>query len=73
MGLNLVVNIYYKLKLTILPHELELLSYQVILTHLRKTVKCAVGLRKIQELKRAANDSIGIREGSKMAKLELRT
>lgn len=40
---------------------------------LRKVVKRAVGLRKIQELKRAAKDSIGIREGSKMAKLELRT
>jgi transposase len=61
------------LKLNVLPHELEHLSDQDILTHLRKTVKRAVGLRKIQELKRAAKDSIGIREGSKVAKLELRT
>ena len=36
-------------------------------------MKRAVGLSKIQELKRVAKDSIGIREGSRMAKLELRT
>ncbi|ART74860.1 IS110 family transposase [Sutcliffiella horikoshii] len=61
------------LKLNVLPHELEHISNQEILIHLRKAVKRAVGLRKIHELKRAAKDSIGIREGSKMAKLELRT
>jgi transposase len=68
-----VVKIYYKLKLTILPHDLELLSYQVILTSLRKTVKRAVGLRKIQELKRAAKAHLAFWKTQKMAKLELRT
>ncbi|MDQ0862217.1 IS110 family transposase [Bacillus sp. V2I10] len=61
------------LKLNVLPHELEIVSEQEILIHLRKAVKRAVGLSKIQELKRVAKDSIGIREGSRMAKLELRT
>jgi transposase len=61
------------LKLNVLPHELEIVTEQEILIHLRKAVKRAVGLSKIQELKRVAKDSIGIREGSRMAKLELRT
>ena len=61
------------LKLNSLPHELEKVTEQEILVHLRKAVKRAVGLSKIQELKRVAKDSIGIREGSRMAKLELRT
>lgn len=61
------------LKLNVLPHELEQISNQEILTHLRKAVKRAVGLGKIHELKRVAKVSIGIQEGSKMAKLELRT
>ncbi|UNJ81270.1 IS110 family transposase [Metabacillus dongyingensis] len=61
------------LKLNVLPHELERVEEQEILIHLRKAVKRAVGLSKIQELKRVAKDSIGIRGGSRMAKLELRT
>jgi len=61
------------LKLNLLPHELEKITEQEILVHLRKAVKRAVGLSKIQELKRVAKDSIGIRKGSRMAKLELRT
>jgi transposase len=61
------------LKLNLLPHELGKLSDNEILTHLRKTVSRAVGLRRISELKEAASHSIGILEGSTMAKLELRT
>lgn len=56
-----------------MPHELVALSEQEILVHLRKAVKRAVGLSKIKELKKIAVASIGIREGSDMAKLELRT
>lgn len=41
--------------------------------HLRKTVKRGVGLEKMQELKRVAGCSVGIRQGSDMAKLELHT
>lgn len=39
----------------------------------RKAVSRAVGLSRISELKEAASHSIGILEGSTMAKLELRT
>ncbi|CCF16879.1 transposase family protein [Brevibacillus laterosporus GI-9] len=61
------------LKLNLLPHELSKLTDQEILMHFRKVVTRAVGLSKITELKEAASHSIGIREGSAMAKLELRT
>lgn len=61
------------LKLNLLPHELVKLSDQEILTHLRKAVKRAVGIGRIQKLKQPANESIGIREGSDLAKLELST
>ncbi|MGN7465222.1 IS110 family transposase [Cytobacillus praedii] len=61
------------LKLNLLPHELVNLSEHEILEHLRKVVKRAVGLSKIKELKQVSMVSIGIREGSDMAKLELRT
>lgn len=61
------------LKLNLLPHELCKLSDHEILTHLRKSVTRAIGLRRITELKEAASHSIGILEGSTMAKLELRT
>src|SRR3954447_8829833 len=61
------------LKLNVLPHELVHFSDQELLNHLRKAVKRAVGLSKVKELKKVAVVSIGIREGSDMAKLELRT
>ncbi|MEC0094359.1 IS110 family RNA-guided transposase [Paenibacillus macquariensis] len=61
------------LKLNVLPHELSKISDHEILTHLRKAVSRAVGLSRISELKQAASHSIGILEGSTMAKLELRT
>ncbi|MCM3444884.1 IS110 family transposase, partial [Metabacillus halosaccharovorans] len=38
-----------------------------------KAVKRSVGLSKIQDLKQAARESIGIRQGADMAKLELQT
>lgn len=61
------------LKLNLLPHEFVELSDCEILSHIRKVATRAVGLRRITELKEAARQSIGIREGSVMAKLELRT
>lgn len=61
------------LKLNLLPHELVNLSDQELLSHIRKTVKRGVGLRKMQELKLVASSSVGIRQGSGMAKLELHT
>ncbi|MED1471682.1 IS110 family transposase [Bacillus salipaludis] len=61
------------LKLYALPHEIIDFSDQELLTHLRKAVTRSVGLNKIQELKQAANKSIGLRQGSNIAKLELKT
>jgi transposase len=61
------------LKLYALPHEIINFSEQELLTHLRKAVTRSVGLNKIRELKQAASKSIGLRQGSDMAKLELKT
>lgn len=61
------------LRLEALPHELVGYSDQDLLIHLRKAVTRSVGLNKIQELKRAATESIGLRQGAAMAKLELTT
>ncbi|MGV2941861.1 IS110 family transposase [Mesobacillus sp. LC4] len=61
------------LRLEALPHELIGYSDQDLLIHLRKAVTRSVGLNKIQELKRAATESIGLRQGAAMAKLELTT
>lgn len=61
------------LKLNLLPHELMSLTDRELMMHLRKTVKRGVGLEKMQELKRVAGCSVGIRQGSDMAKLELHT
>lgn len=61
------------LKLYALPHEIINFSEHELLTHLRKTVSRSVGLNKIRELKQAASKSIGLRQGSDMAKLELKT
>lgn len=61
------------LKLYALPHEIVKFSEEELLTHLRKAVSRSVGLNKIRELKQAASNSIGLRQGSDMAKLELKT
>ncbi|MGN7300508.1 IS110 family transposase [Ferdinandcohnia sp. SAFN-114] len=61
------------LKLGALPHELIRFTDEELLIHLRKTVKRSVGLNKIRQLKEAAGKSIGLRQGSEMAKLELKT
>ncbi|WP_100407842.1 IS110 family RNA-guided transposase [Bacillus solitudinis] len=61
------------LKLNLLPHELVQLPDQELLAHIRKVAKRAVGIGRIKELKEAASVSIGIREGSDLAKLELST
>ncbi|MFY0802600.1 IS110 family transposase [Peribacillus frigoritolerans] len=60
------------LKLEALPHQLVNYTDEELLLSLRKVVKRSIGLKKIRALKEAANRSIGIRQGSAMAKLELR-
>ncbi|MEH7549268.1 IS110 family transposase [Neobacillus vireti] len=61
------------LKLNLLPNELVKLSNEEILIHVRQVVKRGIGISKIKELTGVAQVSIGIREGSNMAKLELST
>ncbi|MGM0920353.1 MAG: IS110 family transposase [Bacillota bacterium] len=61
------------LRLYALPHEIVKLSEDELLIHLRKSVKRSVGANKIRELKQAASQSIGLRQGSGMAKMELKT
>jgi transposase len=61
------------LRLGALPNELIHFTGQYLLDHLRKAVSRSVGLNKIQELKQAAKESIGLRQGAGMAKLELAT
>ncbi|EFV74244.1 hypothetical protein HMPREF1013_05462 [Bacillus sp. 2_A_57_CT2] len=61
------------LRLYALPHEIANFTEDELLIHLRKTVKRSVGANKIRELKRAASQSIGLRQGSEMAKMELKT
>lgn len=61
------------LRLGALPHELTDFTNQFLLEHLRKAVSRSVGLNKILELKQAAKESIGLRQGAGMAKLELAT
>jgi transposase len=60
------------LKLESLPHELVKYTDEELLLYLRQVVKRSIGLKKIRALKEAANRSIGIRQGSNMAKLEMR-
>jgi transposase len=61
------------LKLYALPHEIVDFTEDELLSHLRKSVTRSVGVKKVRELKQAASKSIGLRQGSEMAKLELKT
>ncbi|MEK4282848.1 IS110 family transposase [Cytobacillus sp. FSL R5-0377] len=61
------------LRLYALPNEIANFTEDELLIHLRKSVKRSVGANKIRELKQAASQSIGLRQGSEMAKMELKT
>ncbi|QOK30097.1 IS110 family transposase (plasmid) [Cytobacillus oceanisediminis] len=61
------------LRLYALPHEIANFTEDELLIHLRKSVKRSVGANKNRELKQAASQSIGLRQGSEMAKMELKT
>lgn len=60
------------LSLYLLPHELVHVSDDTLLQHLRKVAKRGLGQGRIQNLKAAASCSVGIKQGSDMAKMELR-
>lgn len=59
------------LSLNLLPHELVTLSDEFLLGHLREVAKRGAGLGRIQSLKAAANRSVGIKQGTELAKMEL--
>lgn len=61
------------LKLCLLPHELLTMDDYALLAQIKKEAKRGVGLARVRSLKDAARRSIGIKEGSKLAKLELET
>ncbi|MBB3109631.1 transposase [Paenibacillus phyllosphaerae] len=59
------------LSLCLLPHELVTESEEALLSHLRQVAKRGLGVERMRSLKAAASRSVGIREGTALAKLEL--
>ncbi|MEK4159471.1 IS110 family transposase [Paenibacillus sp. FSL R5-0876] len=59
------------LSLNLLPHELVKLPDEFLLGHLREVAKRGAGLGRITSLKSAANRSVGIKQGTELAKMEL--
>lgn len=60
------------LSLYLLPHELVSMSDETLLQHLREAAKRGLGLGRIRNLKEAASRSVDIREGTELAKMELK-
>ncbi|MCU6792537.1 IS110 family transposase [Paenibacillus sp. WQ 127069] len=60
------------LSLCLLPHELATQSEEALLKHLREVAKRGLGMERMRCLKAAASRSVGIREGTELAKLELK-
>jgi len=61
------------LKLCLLPDEILAWDDYALLAHIKEEAKRGVGLARVRALKDAARRSIGIKEGAKLAKLELET
>lgn len=60
------------LKQGFFPHEIRNTSEEELLTEIKTATKRAVGLKRVRELKQAAEMTVGIQFGLKMAKEELR-
>ncbi|OME77201.1 IS110 family transposase [Paenibacillus sp. FSL A5-0031] len=60
------------LSLYLLPHELVSVPEEILLQHLREAAKRGLGLGRIKNLKAAASRSVGIQQGSELAKMELK-
>ena len=60
------------LSLYLLPHELVSVPDETLLQHLREAAKRGLGLGRIKNLKAAASRSVGIKQGSELAKMELK-
>ncbi|OME91170.1 IS110 family transposase [Paenibacillus sp. FSL H7-0331] len=59
------------LSLYLLPHELVSLSDEILLKHLREAAKRGLGLGRVKSLKAAASRSVGMKQGTELAKIEL--
>jgi transposase len=59
------------LSLGMMPNELVLLPDEFLLGHLRQVAKRGAGIGRIQDLKWAAMRSVGIKQGTDLAKMEL--
>lgn len=60
------------LSLYLMPHELVNVPDEALLQHLRAVAKRGLGLGRIKNLKEEASRSVGIREGTELAKMELK-
>lgn len=60
------------LEMGLFPDEVCNCSEEDILAEIRKEVKRGVGIKKVRELKEAAENSIGIKEGRDLARLTLK-
>lgn len=65
------VSALHMLSLQLLPHELVSVPDETLLKHLREVAKRGLGLGRIRNLKAAASRSVGIKQGSELAKMEL--
>lgn len=59
------------MSLHLLPHELIHIPDESLLQHLREAAKRGLGLERIKNLKVAARRSVGVREGTELARMEL--
>lgn len=59
------------LGLCLMPYELVSQSEESLLKHLREVAKRGLGIERMRGLKAAASRSVGIREGTELAKIEL--
>ncbi|MTT33351.1 IS110 family transposase [Terrilactibacillus sp. BCM23-1] len=60
------------LRMSLLPQDIVVMKDEDILFEIKKVAKRAVGLKRIQRLKSAAKQSVGLTIGSRFAKEELR-
>jgi transposase len=61
------------LKMGLFPDEILKHSEMEILTEIRKEVKKGAGIKKVQQLKEAAHNSVGMKEGRSLARLKLKS
>ena len=61
------------LKMGLFPEEITATDEHQILAEIRKEVKRGIGLKKVQQLKEVASNSIGIKEARSMARMRIQS